>query len=184
MTIYDRLKHGVDVTKFKADQAMRIRDVQSEIDSVRREIAAFRDQLATATLKLHKEGAINDEKLLGLCLKIDQLNEQIELKENLIASIRAELPPQVPQTLSQQAPGIPCPNCHANVQIGSQFCTNCGNSMPEPSVAAPNSATGSKVFCTNCGNQMPEGAEFCTNCGQKTARVNTISKEEDKNELS
>lgn len=168
MTIYDRLKHGVDVTKFKADQAMRIREIQSEIDSVRRDISFFRDQIATAALNLYQEGAITDEKLVGLCLKIGELNEQIELKDNLIASIRAELPPQIPQTPSQ--PGIPCPNCHANVQIGSQFCTNCGNEMPEPTVTVPSAAAGAQVFCTNCGNQLAEGTEFCTNCGFKIVR--------------
>jgi hypothetical protein len=180
MTIYDRLKHGVDVTKFKADQAMRIREIQSEIDSVRRDISIARDQIATATLNLHKEGVTADDKLEELCVKIDQFNEQIKLKDNLIASIRAEPPPRVPQSAYQHPAANPCPNCRFDVPIGSLFCTNCGNTMPEPSGTVPNASPGSKVFCTNCGNQLPVGAEFCTHCGQKYSQSNVTSEKEEK----
>lgn len=183
MTIYDRLKHGVDVTKFKADQAMRIREIQSEIDFVRRDISIVRDQIATATLNLYKEGVTADDKLEELCVKIDQFNEQIKLKNNLIASIRAEPPPRVPQSAYQHPAVNPCPNCRFDVPKGSLFCTNCGNSMPEPPVTTPNSSPGFKVFCTNCGNQLPDRAEFCTNCGHKNPKENVIFEQEDKDEL-
>lgn len=178
MTIYDRLKHGVDVTKFKADQAMRIRDLQGEIDSVRREISIVRDQIATTTLNLYKEGVIADDKLEELCVKIDQFNEHIELKDNLIASIRAEPPPSIPQSAYQHPPAIPCPNCNFAVPVGSMFCTNCGNSMPEKPEPVPNASAPAMKFCTNCGTQLSAGSEFCTQCGQPY--IQKVASPEDK----
>ncbi|MGM9992523.1 MAG: SPFH domain-containing protein [Candidatus Bruticola sp.] len=85
---------------------------------------------------------------------------------------------------AQQAPSVPCPNCHTPVNAGGKFCPNCGTKMlppgtiPCPSCQAPVPA-GSK-FCPecgtkvapdkkvcSCGTELAPGAKFCPNCGAK-----------------
>ncbi len=54
-----------------------------------------------------------------------------------------------------------CPNCGAEVEKDSQFCTKCGTKMAAEEEAAP------EVACVQCGTQIPEGTVFCPECGAK-----------------
>lgn len=49
-----------------------------------------------------------------------------------------------------------CPNCGAQIADDSQFCTECGKSIPQGNV------------CSHCGAQVNDGDAFCPNCGSKT----------------
>jgi rubrerythrin len=49
-----------------------------------------------------------------------------------------------------------CPNCHADVPAGTNFCTNCGT----PLAAPPRPAV-----CPNCGSEVI--GHFCGNCGTR-----------------
>lgn len=58
-----------------------------------------------------------------------------------------------------------CPNCGADVAIGSLFCNSCGTKMPPASVkTAPKSAG---LSCPTCGAPVAEGNLFCNSCGTK-----------------
>ncbi|MCJ7658643.1 MAG: zinc ribbon domain-containing protein [Anaerolineales bacterium] len=169
MSLVDRFKHGVDLTKFKADQALRIREVEGEISNVKREIAGVREQIASTALKLHKEAPISNPELEELCLQVDQLFEQIGSKENVIEAIRIEQPPQIPEQASQDYPGYPCPNCSFKVPVGAKFCTNCGQSMPEPSPTSEATSHSTARVCSNCGAHLDTAGAFCTQCGHNNA---------------
>lgn len=179
MTFYDRIKHGVDLTKFKADQAMRVRQVQGEIEELRREITVIREQIASATLQLHQEGVIANPELEEFCVKIDQVSEQIEAKDNLIAAIRIEEPPRIAQPTNQYTPVTPCPHCNFNVPVGAVFCTNCGNAIPSPAVPDPISSPAAARLCINCGSELDAGGSFCTQCGHNNSQDDAVSEEED-----
>jgi len=45
-----------------------------------------------------------------------------------------------------------CPNCGANVQDGSRFCSGCGKPFTQS-------------VCSNCGSQLKPDANFCPSCG-------------------
>jgi len=170
MSLVNRFKHGVDLTKFKADQALRIRDIEGEINNLRRDISGIREQIASRALKLHQEGAIANEELEALCLQIDQVLEQIGSKENLIESIRIEQPPQIPATMPQDYPGSPCPNCSFKVPVGAKFCTNCGHVMPEPEIESESASQPSAKVCANCGATLDAAGAFCTQCGHNNSQ--------------
>ena len=159
----------MDLTKFKADQALRIREVEGEISGVRRDIAGVREQIASTALKLHQESPIANQELEELCLQVDQLLEQIGTKENLIESIRIEEPPQIPEQAPQDYPGYPCPNCSFKVPLGAKFCTNCGQSMPESSPSSEATSQSIARICSNCGSQLDSGGSFCTQCGHNNS---------------
>jgi membrane protease subunit (stomatin/prohibitin family) len=90
------------------------------------------------------------------------------------------------QSMQPQATMIACPNCQAQITMGSKFCPNCGQPTAPPKPKCPNCqaevAPGSK-FCNNCGQLMqakpqttkcpscgvdvPMGTRFCNECGHK-----------------
>jgi sec-independent protein translocase protein TatA len=59
-----------------------------------------------------------------------------------------------------------CPQCHAIVPAGAQFCPACG-APARPQVAAAASApeTGATAFCSQCGAKNAADARFCAQCG-------------------
>ena len=62
-----------------------------------------------------------------------------------------------------------CPNCSAEVTLGSMFCNSCGAKMPAEAPAAQ-VAPGGNV-CPQCGNTVAYGAAFCNICGGKMPEV-------------
>lgn len=46
-----------------------------------------------------------------------------------------------------------CPNCKAQIPVGSKFCPECGTNL-------------SGVTCKDCGAQNAPGAKFCSTCGK------------------
>lgn len=150
----DRLRYATEVTKFKADQLLRVKRVQGEITSLRREIQLVRDRIAGAVLELRRGGQALPAEVEQLCLEIDRLNAQIAEREALIAMIQAEPPPQMPpsasqshQTLAAQSPAAdirptrPCPYCGFRAPLRAAFCPNCGKALPKlPEHAAPDSS--------------------------------------------
>jgi predicted nucleic acid-binding Zn ribbon protein len=168
MPIFDRLQHGAELAKFKANQLLRINHVQGEINGIKREIQVVRENVVTTTITLHQNGSLSIPELEELCLVIDKLKDDIRDKEALIESIRAESldTPTAPAPLSK--PTNPCPKCNYDVPMGSAFCINCGTEMPTtPTTSDPGSDPSSK--CPYCGNSLPSDSEFCPNCGKMIA---------------
>ena len=93
MPFADRFKQGVDTAKFKADQMLRANRVQSEINDVRREISAIRENIVNTVIQLHKQNTLTQVELEQLCASVDQKESLIAEKEALVASIKAESMP-------------------------------------------------------------------------------------------
>jgi hypothetical protein len=173
MSIFDRMKHGVDKTKFKADQLLRINTAQGELGAIRQNVARVNQQIALKVYELHKKGIALPQELIDLCIAEDNLNLQITQKEAQIEAIRNEEGPQYIPTVQGTYALNPCPACGFDVPPEGVFCSNCGFSMPEkksvvPDSAMPQDQTGI-VFCPNCGKPQQTGAAFCPDCGHKIA---------------
>lgn len=162
MPLIDRLKQGVDATKFKADQLIRIQRIQGEIASLTKEIASVKERLATLVIDLHQRGELADKKLEEICYQIDQLFSQINQKEAQISAIRAEELPQTIPAGNLTSIMRLCTNCNSPVSVSALFCTSCGNEMP----AAPENA---RFICGFCRNSINQDAAFCPNCGRQVA---------------
>ena len=59
-----------------------------------------------------------------------------------------------------------CPNCGAEVSVGSAFCATCGSPMP----AEKPSVSGDVLVCASCGTVLEAGMRFCTNCGRPVSK--------------
>lgn len=165
MTIFGRLKHGVDITKFKADQLLRINRVQSEINVLLQDMTQIQKKIAAKAIELHQASHLANPELEQLCLGIDDINRQIREKESLIAVIRTE---EVPQFVPPQTYQVanPCPACGFDIPVSAAFCPNCGHAVSTPppptaSEAAP------YIICPSCGNHVEMTVAFCPECGQK-----------------
>lgn len=91
-------------------------------------------------------GANPDPEFAGFVQGIIESNKKIESYHQQIMDIR----------------GVRrCPNCGAEVPLGSAFCSACGTPMPkEPSVMPSD-----MVKCPHCGSFVKKGVRFCTSCG-------------------
>ncbi len=75
-----------------------------------------------------------------------------------------------PSPVEGIAPGA-CPNCgYANNPPASNYCINCGQTLPDASPARPTpveeiSEAVEPVVCSSCGIEAKSGAKFCTYCG-------------------
>ena len=49
-----------------------------------------------------------------------------------------------------------CPNCHAPVEPGANFCGKCGQGIP-----------GGKIKCPHCSEDTESGSRFCGKCGKR-----------------
>ena len=70
------------------------------------------------------------------------------------AGLGMMIPGMLQQAMAGGAqPKVRCPNCHADIPFGSNFCPNCGTNL---------AAT---VNCPQCQATLPVGSKFCANCG-------------------
>ena len=168
MPILDRLKYGVDVSKYKADQLLRINRVQNEIDLLNRDIAQIQKKITSKAIELHQIGNLANPELEQICLEIDEINRQIRDKLVLIASIRNEEPPKYFDPSTSQAAN-PCPKCGFDIPITAVFCPNCGHTVIREAPPSVGEAT-LTIPCPNCGKSIPANAVFCPECGQRTAK--------------
>ena len=61
MPLLDQLRRGVGTVRSKADQLMRIKRVQGEIKSIRREIQAVREKIADGVIELYQKGTLSHQ---------------------------------------------------------------------------------------------------------------------------
>lgn len=70
------------------------------------------------------------------------------------AGLGMMIPGMLQQAMAGGAqPKVRCPNCHADIPFGGNFCPNCGTNL---------AAT---VSCPECKATLPAGSKFCPNCG-------------------
>jgi len=172
--ITDGVKGGVEDTKFKADQYMRIQRVQGEVSALHKEMASVRGKIANTVIELYNQSTLSHKELVDLCLIIDQFYAQISQKEAQIAAIRAEEPPKLPPSVAVYNTRTKiCPQCQAPIALEATFCTNCGNVLTQQPIESSkdiNDVSETAIKCANCGFVLSTETEFCSNCGQAVVR--------------
>ncbi len=135
MSIQDRLSHAAAVTKWKADQQVRLLKSQNLIREIENQVRAQKALLADKTLSLYDQKKLTEEELINTCFAIAQLHEQIKEQQNLQEMTKQEHAPEL-TTYSSSYPssvgavstetlsGLVCPKC--NRSLVGRFCPEHG----------------------------------------------------------
>jgi RNA polymerase subunit RPABC4/transcription elongation factor Spt4 len=158
------LNQTVSSTKFKADQLIKINNIQTEIAGIQRDAGGVREQIANMVVELHQRGALPVPELEPLCAQLEGLLAQIMEKTHMIEAIKAEpVPGQAPQPQvpPQQypQPGYPQQGYPQQQPYPPQQ-----PPAPAPYPPAPAPMAGTKS-CPNCQATVPAAVMFCPNCG-------------------
>ncbi len=129
----------------KAKDAAEILKLNGLVSDEEKRINAIYTEIGKKYFELHADdceavlvGMINSIKASKD--KIDEYSEQIK-----------------------QLKGITkCPNCRADVQNGSPFCSFCGIKLGITAPSKPNI-----TLCAKCSSEISADSAFCTNCGTK-----------------
>jgi len=144
---FSKLKSGANKVAFEADKMARANRAQGEAEKLKAQINSQYLKLGEAVYeKFSKQEAI-DPALVEACQAIAQVQQQVGLKNEEIAKIKAEVfsdtpaapaPAQTPAA-PEAAPATPapqaqpearhCPNCGKAVELDEKFCKDCGTKL-------------------------------------------------------
>ena len=158
MALKEQIEYAAAVTKWKADQQMRILKIQSQINDMESTIKGKVYALGELTLRLSEQGELQQSSLLESTNEIGALKEQLMGLQQSLTAVKTESGPQRPQ--EQQAfSGLVCPVC--GVILKGNFCPEHGvagvmPAAPQPSTPLP---SGGYLACPICS--QPLNGKFC-----------------------
>jgi hypothetical protein len=141
------ISQGVDRAKFEADKFQKTTKLQNEINELRRQFDANRQDFGDRAIQLYRAGQIQSPTLGELLKAIDALQSSITLKEEELLRAQSEV------FIEPQSGTVP----PQNIPITTEA----------PATAATGQAPAGMKFCPNCQFQMPVMAAFCPNCGTR-----------------
>lgn len=150
MSLKDKFAQAATLTKWKADQQMRIMKSQNHLREIEGQMNSQKNELAEMALTLYQQGNLPQEELQPFCTAIAQLQGQIQEVQGEIEQIKQEQPPD-----AQPAP-VPAP---AATAIPDAF------TVPsEPMIPASAPAAETVVLvCPQCGREL--AGKFCPEHG-------------------
>lgn len=143
---------AVSRTSWQAQKQLRVRAKQSEIDQLFEQRNRLLDELAKVAMDLYQQGKLNDAQLSRLCASIQELDHDVQNREQQLMEIKNEQ-----YNVAQFAPGTT-----------SNYTPPPVSPTPPPSArpSQPNSP-GTRQVCPNCGSIIRPNALYCRNCGAK-----------------
>ena len=141
------ISQGVDRAKFEAEKFQKTTKLQNEVNELRRQFDASRQDFGDRAIQLYRAGQIQSATLGELLKTIDALQSSITLKEEELKQAQAELFVEPPAGVAQAQ----------NIPISTET----------PVTGAAAQAPAGMKFCPNCRFQMPASAAFCPNCGTR-----------------
>jgi len=170
MPLLDKFSHAATVTKWKADQQMRLLKIQNQINEIEQSIRGEKSKLAETAIHLFaQENLLNDE-LLEICTRINQFRDQITEKQRYQEAIRQERPPEYAEytpTVSETKTGLVCPECGR--ELVGKFCPDHGLegvrkvTTQETEVEVITPKEGGQLVCPICRKVL--NVRFCPNHG-------------------
>lgn len=158
MALKEEIEHAAAVTKWKADQQVRILRIQGQISDIESSIKGRVYALGESTLRLSEQGELQQPSLLEMTHEISALKEQLLGLQQTLTAVKSESGPQRPQP-QQNYSGLVCPVC--GVMLRGNFCPEHGvagvlPSSPEPIRPTP---TDRYLACPVCN--QPLTGKFC-----------------------
>lgn len=161
MSLQDRISHATAVTKWKADQQMRLLKSQNQVREIEVQIRQQRSNLADATLSLYAEQKLEGESLQEICAAIDALKAQTQAQVELQEKIKQEQSPQLVASTFQ-------PSSAETLQSASEY--TAGGDLG--SIPAPVTLATSGLVCPKC--KRPLTVRFCPDHGLEGVAIQSL----------
>ena len=165
---------AVNRTSWEAQKQMRLRNKQTEIETLLQQRGQLQNELAQVALQLYQQGSLSDAQLSRLCASIIELDHDVHKREGQLQDIKQEAyqPEQFgPGTTPNYAPppvgGNPMGQQNPQGTPGGQPQQQ-GRPAPggfTPPVQ-PNPASQMHP-CPTCGTPVRGNALYCRSCGTK-----------------
>jgi 2-methylcitrate dehydratase PrpD len=146
---FGKLKSGANKVAFEADKLARANRAQGEAEKLKAQIVSQYSKLGEIVYERFSKQEAIDPALVEACQAIAQLHQQVGLKNEEIAKIKAETfstSPAAPAPTPAQTPTVPettpanpapqaqpeakhCPTCGKEVQPDEKFCKDCGTKL-------------------------------------------------------
>lgn len=160
MSLQDRISHATAVTKWKADQQIRLLKSQNQVREIEVQVRQQRSNLADATLNLYAEQRLEAESLQEICAGIDALKAQIQEQINLQEKIKQEQPPQLVTSTTS-------PSFATDPESTSEDVAGGDPDLP----TGPVTTATSGLMCPQC--KRPLAVRFCPDHGLEGVPVLT-----------
>jgi uncharacterized protein YdcH (DUF465 family) len=146
---------AVSRTSWQAQKQLRVRAKQSEIDQLFDQRNRLVDELAKIAMDLYQQGKLNDAQLSRLCASIQELDHDMQNREQQLMEIKSEQYNAGQFAPSGTASYEPPPVSPTPPPAGPS---------PRPSGAG---AAQARQVCPNCGSTVRPNALYCRSCGAK-----------------
>jgi len=153
------VEKGVGRAQFEADKLMKVNNLKSEVEKLKRERHDLLAEIGEEAVALY---ASHEIALPGLDMQLARLGDLTQAataKEAELAAAQA----------TQFAPGAPAVS--SPVPAAAMTPATPAMSSPAPTAAAMTPAApasaGRPAFCANCGGKLPPTGVFCPECGAK-----------------
>jgi len=170
MPLLDKFSHAAAVTKWKADQQMRLLKIQNQINEIEQAIRGEKSKLADTAISLFaQENLLNDE-LKEICTRISQYHDQIKEKQRYQDAIKQERPPEYVEyspNVSETKTGLFCPECGR--ELVGKYCPDHGLegvrkvSSPETPIEVLPTPEAEQLVCPICRKVL--NVRFCPDHG-------------------
>jgi hypothetical protein len=159
------VEKGVGRAQFEADKALKVNNLKSEIEKLKRERHDLLAQIGEEAVALYSSGSIALPGLDMQIAKLKELREQMEAKEAQLAAVQAA---QFQPAAAAGAPApAPEPAAQSAPEPAAQPVTPAPAVEPVTPAAEAAPAAARPVFCQNCGAKLPASGAFCPSCGAK-----------------
>lgn len=158
MALKEQIEHAAAVTKWKADQQVRILKIQGQINDMESTIKGRVYALGEFTLRLSEQGELQQPSLLEVIHEIAVIKEQLLGLQQTLTAVKTETGPQRPQP-QQSYSGLVCPEC--GMMLNGNFCpvhSVAGVQVPVPQATSP-IPSGGNLVCPVCN--QPLNGKFC-----------------------
>jgi DNA repair exonuclease SbcCD ATPase subunit len=110
----------------EADRTIKLTRLSNELGAKRHDLDKAFQELGRAAYALVDAGTLQDESLVALRQKIEDVQAQVTTLEEELAEIRVgDKSPEARVTSIER----PCPECGKDVPEGMQFCGHCGHAL-------------------------------------------------------
>jgi len=157
MSIFDKMKSGLNQVKDKAQQTVEYTKLYTQISSKRKDIQERYEQLGEIVYRASGISTIAstsmddaEVRMKGLCREIAELETQIVALEQELARVKGERV---------------C-SCGESIPYEAKFCSHCGRSFADevydvekPTVVAPSSSEETNTAHIKSADAEPSGSE-------------------------